>query len=402
MKRALFLFSAACLATLLVNCNNQNNKEPMEQVIEKSMSTAEEHAKNMAEVLMERDSLLPRTINKETGELVTSDSRWWTSGFFPGTLWYIYEFSGDKQLQKYAEEYTSRVEREKYTTDNHDVGFMLYCSFGNGLRITGNKNYNEVLETGSRSLITRYDENVGLIRSWDWNQEKWQYPVIIDNMMNLEMLMWTYKYTGDSTFYKIAVSHANKTLDHHFREDHSSYHVVSYDTITGIPHMKVTHQGAFDQSVWARGQAWGLYGYTMMYRETRMQRYLRKAKKIANLMIHHSNMPEDMVPYWDYLAPEIPNEPRDASAAAIMASALIELSEFTKGETREKYLQVAEKQLRTLASSEYLAKPGTNGNFILKHSVGSKPHNSEVDVPLTYADYYFVEALIRYRALMIN
>ncbi|PWE00389.1 glycoside hydrolase family 88 protein [Marinilabilia rubra] len=391
---------ALALFTGLLSCHQAPQQEPMEQVIKRSMKVAQQQSRAMAESLLERDQHLPRTINRETGELITSDSRWWTSGFFPGTLWYVYEYTNNDSIKELAEVYTQRVEREKFTTNNHDVGFMLYCSFGNGLRLTNYDQYPEVLITGSKSLSTRFDENVGLIRSWDFNKEQWQYPVIIDNMMNLELLMWTFKHTGDSTFYNIAVSHADKTLKNHFRNDFSSYHVVSYDTLTGHPHIKMTHQGASDSSLWARGQAWGLYGFTMMYRETGKERYLEQAQNIADLLINHPNLPEDKIPYWDFSAPNIPDEPRDASAAAVMASSLIELSQFSNKPAATQYLDVAEKQLRTLASPKYLAEPGTNGNFILKHSVGSKPHNSEVDVPLTYADYYFLEALLRFRELL--
>lgn len=383
-----------------LSCHQSPRKEPMDQVIERSIKVAHLQAQAMAESLLERDHLLPRTINKETGDLVTSDSRWWTSGFFPGTLWYIYEYTNNDSIKELAEIYTQRVEREKFTTNNHDVGFMLYCSFGNGLRLTQNDQYPEVLVTGSKSLSTRFNETIGAIRSWDFNKDQWQYPVIIDNMMNLELLMWTFKHTGDSAFYNIAVSHADKTLKHHYRDDYSCYHVVSYDTISGNPHAKVTWQGASDSSLWARGQVWGLYGFTMMYRETGKERYLEQAQNIADLLINHPNLPEDKIPYWDFSAPNIPNEPRDASAAAVMASALIELSQYSNKPSATQYLGIAEQQLRSLASPEYLAKPGTNGNFILNHSVGSKPHNSEVNVPLTYADYYFLEALLRYGELL--
>lgn len=394
MKRRTIILVFFC-AVFLASCSKK--EETMEQLIDRSLQTAITQAKAMAGTLSGQEGLFPRSINKETGELVTSDSRWWCSGFFPGTLWYLYEYSGDKALRSEAEQFTARIEKEKFNTGTHDLGFMLYCSFGNGLRLTNDTSYAGVLKTGSRSLITRFNPVVGLIRSWDSNKDKWQYPVIIDNMMNLEMLMWAFKNTGDSVFYKVAVSHADKTIANHFRDDNSSYHVVSYDTLTGVPHAKQTHQGASDASIWARGQAWGLYGYTMMYRETKKQEYLDQANKIAGLMINHSNFPADGIPYWDYLAPEIPGEPRDASAAAIMASALVELSGYVNEDLKKRYLGVAELQLKTLASPEYLAEPGSNGNFILKHSVGSKPHNSEVDVPLTYADYYFVEALMRYR-----
>jgi len=218
-------------------------------------------------------------------------------------------------------------------------------------------------------------------------------------MMNLELLMWAFNITGDSGYYNICVSHSDTTILNHYRPDYSSYHVVSYDTITGKVEVKQTHQGASDESVWSRGQSWGLYGFVVMYRETGLQRYLDHATHIADFLTGHPNMPDDMIPYWDYDAPGIPDAERDASAGAIMASALIELSKMADHESGERYRQVAETQLRSLASPSYMARLGENGNFILKHSVGSLPGNSEVDVPLTYADYYFIEALMRYRSL---
>jgi len=239
------------------------------------------------------------------------------------------------------------------------------------------------------------------IRSWDFtNNGKWQYPVIIDNMMNLELLTWASKTTGDNRFHDIAVTHANTTMENHFRDDYSCYHVVSYDTITGKPHIKMTHQGYADESAWARGQAWAIYGYTMMARETGSPEYLAQAKHIARFLMNHPNMPADKVPYWDFDAPNIPDAPRDASAAAIMASALIELSQLDKSDEAKSYLDFAEQQVRSLSSPEYLAEKGTNCNFVLKHSTGHLPGNSEVDVPLSYADYYYVEALMRLKKLI--
>ncbi|MBP8959557.1 MAG: glycoside hydrolase family 88 protein [Bacteroidales bacterium] len=367
------------------------------KIIKKSLSVAIGQYTAMAEIMKNKSDLLPRTIDKE-GNLVTSPSSWWTSGFFPGSLWYLYEYTGDEKFRQYAEEMTSRVEKEKYNKGTHDLGFMLYCSFGNGLRLTGEESYNEVLLTGARSLITRFKPKVGCIQSWN-SRSGWQCPVIIDNMMNLELPMWAFRKTGDSIYYKICVSHSDTTIKNHFRPDYSSWHVVSYDTITGKVEAKQTAQGYSDESAWARGQSWGLYGYTVMYRETKLERYLKQAKNIADFLINHPNLPEDKIPYWDYNAPNIPDELRDASAGAIMASALIELSGYVDQITAQKYLQVAEKQIRTLASPEYLAKVGENGHFILKHSVGSLPGKSEVDVPLTYADYYFIEAMLRYRNL---
>ena len=372
----------------------------MQKVIERSMEVAEQHIRNMVTVLDSQNDRLPRSFNPQTGELITSNSSWWCSGFFPGSLWHLYEYTKNDEFRKLAEQYTTRVENEQFNKGTHDLGFMIYCPFGNGLRLTGNATYQEIIVNASHSLCTRFNSKIGLIKSWEHNRDKWQYPVIIDNMMSLEMLMWAFKNTNDSTFYNVAIIHADNTIKHHFRPDYSTWHVVSYDTITGQPHVKQTHQGASDESMWARGEAWGLYGYTMMYRESEKKEYLNQAINIADLMIGHPNMPEDGIPYWDYNAPKIPNEERDASAGAIMASALIELSGYVDDARKIKYIEQAEKQIRMLASPEYLAEPNTNGNFIIKHCVGHKPGNSEIDVPLTYADYYFLEALLRYQKLL--
>jgi len=380
---------------MIISCSQE---KPLGKVIDESLDFSLKQYGLMTDVMKSMPGQLPRTIDSE-GKLITESSSWWTSGFYPGCLWYLYEYSNDPDLKGNAIEMSMRVEKEKYTTDNHDVGFILYCSFGNGLRLTGEESYNEILMTGARSLCTRFSPVTGCIQSWG-TTELWQCPVIVDNLMNLELLMWAFKHSGDSSFYRIATSHADVTMKNHYRPDHSAYHVVSYDTITGQVQVKATAQGAAAESVWARGQSWGLYGYTMMYRETGLKRYLDHAVNIADFLINHPNLPADKIPYWDYLAPEIPNARRDASAGSIMASALIELSGIVGGEKGNQYLKVAEIQLRSLSSPAYRAKPGENGNFILMHSVGSIPHNSEIDVPLTYADYYFIEALLRFRKIL--
>ncbi|MBP3516827.1 MAG: glycoside hydrolase family 88 protein [Parabacteroides sp.] len=373
-------------------------EEPLEVVIEKGLTRATEQALLMAKVLETEEGKLPKSI--KDGQLETSGYGWWCSGFYPGELWYLYENTPTPELKRYAELYTARVESAKNVTNNHDVGFMLNCSFGNGYRLTKNPAYKEVMLTGAHSLATRYKEHIGLIRSWDFNKQKWQYPVIIDNMMNLEFLTVVSRLSGDDTFRKIAVSHADKTMEHHFRPDYSCYHVVSYDTISGLPHVKQTHQGWADESAWSRGQAWALYGYTMMYRETGKKEYLGLANKIAAYLMNHPNMPEDKVPYWDFDMPEIPNTTRDASAAAIIASALVELSTVNRDTFGQKCWDMAEQQVRSLTSSAYLAEAGENCNFALKHSTGHFRGNIEVDVPLTYADYYYVEALMRMKRLL--
>ena len=335
----------------------------------------------------------PRTLDK--GELKMVASRDWTSGFFPGVLWYLYEFTGNDEWKAQATTFTANIEKEKLNSGTHDMGFKVYCSFGNGYRLTRNANYKEVIIESARTLSTRFRPITGTIRSWDHSGDKWAFPVIIDNMMNLELLFAATQLTGDSSFYKIAVIHANTTMKNHFRPDNSSYHVIEYDTLSGKVVKRNTHQGYAHESAWARGQAWGLYGYTMCYRFTHDNRYLEQAEKIAAFMLDHPNMPRDLVPYWDYNAPNIPNEERDVSAAAILASALYELSTYS---TRRSYRDKADKIIASLTNN-YRSKEGENKGFILLHSVGSKPGKSEVDVPLNYADYYYLEALLRSKKL---
>lgn len=390
--RAFTLFLAGLL--VIVSCNRPVS---MQKVADDALALSISQYTRMAEVMMDKPGLLPRTLDT-TGKLVTARSNWWTSGFVPGSLWYLYEYSGDEKLKGYAKEMTSRIEKEKNNKGTHDLGFMINCSFGNGLRVTGDPAYKDIMITGAYSLATRFRPLIGCIQSWN-SRNNWQCPVIIDNMMNLEFLMWAFRESGDSSFYRICVTHSDTTIKNHFRPDFSSYHVVSYDTITGRVEKKQTHQGAADESAWARGQVWGLYGFTTMYRDTRLERYLNQARNIAEFLINHPNMPSDGIPYWDFNAPGIPDALRDASAGAIMASALLELGEYVDVITAKKYRQFAEKQLRTLASPEYLAEEGENGNFILKHGVGHLPGKSEVDVPLTYGDYYFIEALLRLKNL---
>ena len=335
--------------------------------------------------------LNPRTYEKD--KMSFAGYKDWTCGFFPGSLWYMYELTNNVKFKEEAKFYTELLDKVQYRKDTHDLGFMLYCSYGNGYRLTGDENYKKVLITGSNSLMTRFHPEIGLIKSWDARKD-WEYPVIIDNMLNLEMLCEVSNITGNPSYKNGSVSHANKTLENHFRKDNSCFHVVNYDSISGKVISKVTHQGFSNSSSWARGQGWALYGYTMMYRETKDPTYLNQAKKVAEFILQHPRLPKDLIPYWDFDAPNIPNEPRDASAAALYASALIELSSFVK--EKNNYLRTAETILKNLSSPEYLANKGENGLFILKHSTGNWPAKKEIDVPLNYADYYYLEALGRY------
>jgi rhamnogalacturonyl hydrolase YesR len=322
---------------------------------------------------------------------------WWCSGFFGGSLWYIFEQTKDQKWKEAADKWTMAIEKEQFNTGTHDLGFMLYCPFGNGYRLTKNPKYKEIMLTGAKSLATRFDPKVGLIKSWN-NWKGFKYPVIVDNMMNLEFLFWAARESGNKEFYNISVTHADNTLKNHFRPDGSSYHVIAYGE-NGEVLKKGTHQGYADESAWARGQAWALYGYIDMYRETKDKKYLEQAEKIADFYLNNPNLPKDKIPYWDFNAPNIPNEERDASAGAITTSALFELSTYVGKAKSKTYFDAAEMMLESLTTPAYKANLGENNHFILKHSVGAKPLKSEIDVPLVYADYYFLEGLLRYQRL---
>ena len=343
----------------------------------------------------------PRSIEPD-GSLLMVPSKDWCSGFFPGELWYMYEYTKDEKWKKLAHRQTIILEREKLNRTTHDMGFKMYCSYGNGYRLTGDTIYRNVLIKSAKTLITRFNPVVGCIRSWDFdkmrydnpeNEPNWDFPVIIDNMLNLELLFWAAKETGDSAYYKVAVSHAETTLKNHFREDYSSYHVIDYDSKSGQVRQKNTHQGYKHESTWSRGQAWALYGYVLCYRETQKTEFLEQAKHVSDFIFTHPNLPKDLIPYWDYNAPDIPNEPRDVSAATCTASALYELSKYDK-ENAEKYVKWADTIIENITKS-YRADLNTHKGFLLLHSTGAKILGFEIDAPLVYADYYFLEALLR-------
>lgn len=325
----------------------------------------------------------------------------WCSGFFPGSLWYLGELTGDQDWSRLAADYTETLDSAQYLTWHHDVGFIIGSSYLNGYRLGGKEQYAPVVVNAAKSLATRFRPGAGVIQSWNvdkgWQSERgWACPVIIDNMMNLEIMFEATRLTGDSTFYDIAVSHANTTMAHHFRPDFSCYHVVDYDPATGDVRHRQTAQGYADESSWARGQAWALYGYTMCYRYTGDPNYIYQAIKVCDMIFNTPSMPDDLVPYWDYNAPNIPSEPRDASAAACTASALYELSTYLPGRG---YKELADKVVASLSSPAYRAATGENNHFLLMHSVGSIPHGHEIDVPINYADYYYLEALLRKKKL---
>ena len=332
----------------------------------------------------------PRTVRNDS--LILVAPRDWCSGFFPGNLWFLYELTGKNYWKEKAEFYTQKIESEKFNGGTHDLGFKMLGSFGNGWRLQANETYKTILLQSAKTLSTRFNPKTGVIRSWDHSRNKWDYPVIIDNMMNLELLFWAFKQTKDSSFYRIAVNHANTTMRNHFRPDFSSYHVVDYDVTTGFVKKKNTHQGYADESAWSRGQAWALYGYAVCYRETGDKKYLQLAENIAQFIFSHPRLPTDLIPFWDFDDPKIPNVPRDASAAAVTASALYQLAAL-KSQHAKNYIRKAEKIIESLSSSNYLANLGSNHGFLLKHSTGGLPNGFEIDAPIVYADYYFLEAL---------
>ena len=390
MKNKLLL--AVGSMALLTACDASKGNEM--EWFDHAVKTAGHQLLYMAEQLKNEPdtACFPRSIKE--GKYRLEHPTDWTSGFYPGSMWLAYELTGDEALAKEARKYTNRLQDMQYYTGNHDLGFMMFCSYGQGIRLKPEPTDSLILIHSSESLCSRFRPEVGLIRSWDFGD--WSYPVIIDNMMNLELLFEATALSGDSIFYNIAVKHADTTMAHHFRPDNSCYHVVDYDPETGEVRKRQTAQGYADESAWARGQAWALYGYTTCYRYTKDKKYLDQAQKVYNFIFNNKNMPEDLIPYWDYDAPNIPNEPRDASAAACTASALYELNGYLPG---NHYKAPADKIMESLGSPAYRAKVGTNGNFILMHSVGSIPHGQEIDVPLNYADYYFLEGLMRKRDL---
>lgn len=389
---------------------------PKKELIRKDFSLAEKQYKLMLKTSTDLTQF-PRTTKKD-GTVKGTDVWDWTGGFFPGGLWYIYEYTQNPEWKAAATKWTEALAQGQFLTQHHDVGFVMYCSYGNAMRLEKDpvklQKYRKILIQSAESALTRFDPKVGLIKSWQakksWdNKTTWQYPVIIDNMMNLEMLCYVSKITGNPKYKDVAVSHALNTIKNHFRADYSTYHVVDYAP-GGVALHQQTNQGFSDNSTWSRGQGWAIYGFTMMYRETQDKRFLEAAEKAADFYLNHPNLPTDKIPYWDfnvgqkgytpdwdYASRKLSYIPRDASAGALVSSGLLELSTFSKNGSQ--YFKSAEQMLQSLSGEGYLAKPGSNSGFILKHSVGSFPHNSEIDVPLIYADYYFLEALLRYQKL---
>lgn len=344
-------------------------------------------------------SMIPRNIEN-------SDTVWacreakpeeWCSGFWPGILWYDYQNTGDEKIRKEAENYTASLGYiSEIPAYDHDLGFLMNCSYGNQYRLTNDENSKKILLASADSLATLYNPKVGTILSWPRNVEMLGgHNTIMDNMINLELLYWAANNGGSDSLRTIATTHAETTMKHHFRPDGTCFHVAVYDGDTGEFIRGITHQGYCDNSTWARGQAWAVYGYTMVYRETKDPKFLDFACKVTDAYL--SRLPDDMIPYWDFDDPGIPEAPRDASAASIVASALLELDNYCTDEHHGKYRQAAEDMLASLGSESYRSAPAKDS--FLDHSTGHKPAGSEIDASIVYADYYYIEALLRLKNL---
>ncbi len=409
MKRILAVAAAICITQTSFR-SQQSEKD----FVKSNFEYAGVQLKKMLAETGNGSRSFPRTTDKN-GKLAGTSMYDWTPGFFPGSLWMTADFNKDQALERSAVEWTEKLEPLKFYTQNHDLGFMMYCSFGNAYQRTHKKAYRDVLIQSAKSLCTRYNPAVGCIKSWNafrsWHgNTTYHFPVIIDNMMNLELLFFASKETGDTMYRHIAISHALNTMKNQIRSDYSSYHVVCYDSLSPKVVGRETAQGYADNSTWSRGQSWGIYGFTMCYRETKDKRFLKTAVGMADWYINNKNLPADKVPYWDFnvgqpgytpgvnsRALKMQTVPRDASAAAVTASALLELARYVEAHKANEYRSVALQIIHALSGPDYKATPGTNGGFLLKHCVGSIPHGSEVDAPLVYADYYYLEALKRYQ-----
>ena len=396
--RIINLLVVTLLAVCFLSCSREKENTLLDINSELNYCDNQIH-KTLREI--EGRNMMPRNIPDSLTHwnLVPIAISEWTVGFWPGILWYNYENTKSESDKEAAIFYTGLLESlTKLPAYDHDLGFQLFCSYGNAYRLTGNEEYRRIVLNAADTLATLYNPKVGTMLSWPREVEpnNWPHNTIIDNLINLEMLYWAAKNGGDKKLYDIATKHAETTMKYHFREDGSNYHVVVYDTITGDFIKGVTHQGYGDSTLWARGQAWAIYGYTFVYRETGDKKFLRFAEKLTDLYL--SRLPEnESVPYWDFDAPNIPNEPKDASAAAIVASALLELCLLEDNpEKAAEYKQAAINMLIELSSEKYQSRD-LKPSFLL-HSTGHRPNGSEVDASINYADYYYIEALMRYKA----
>ncbi|TKG95751.1 glucuronyl hydrolase [Puteibacter caeruleilacunae] len=392
----------------LIGCNSSNSK-----IYQKTAKIANiQYGK-----LIEKEggnNKMPRTLDRD-GTIKTYGIHSWASGFLPGNFWYLYELTQDDFWKDQAIIWTQKLNGIQHNINSHAIGFQTISSFYNANRLLKNDIYTTEIIKAADGLLHRYNNTVGCIKSWNYSRglergQEWFYPVVIDNMATLELLFVASKLTGQPKYKDIAIKHARTTMSNHYRDDYSSYHIIDYNAKTGNVLDKATYHGISTHSSWARGQAWGLYGFTLCYRETKDEKFLDFAEHIASFIMNHPNTPEDRVPYWDYnlgkegFTPTWPYDKneynknyQDAASAAIIASALFELS--TLSENSAQYYGYANQLIQTLSSSKYMASKSEDNYFLLKHSVGNFPRHDAIDLPTSYADYYFLEALCRKRKI---
>ena len=393
-RKTAILFAACC--TFFLSCADPDG-ETVETDVRKQLDYCCSQARKTLSGIPSAD-LIPNSVAPDDPQWQYVRPGAWTSGFWPGQLWYLYEYTHDEfWLDKATEVSRNMIPLGYRDARTHDIGFIMTTSLGNGWRLTHRPEYRDAMLHAADSLARLFNPTVGTILSWPHMVRKmgWPHNTIIDNLMNLELLFWASRNGGGRHLYDIAVKHAETTMENHFREDWSCWHVAVYDSVTGEFIKGCTHQGYSDTSMWARGQAWAIYGYTMIYRETMDKRFLDVAVAAADAYLER--LPEDMVPYWDFDAPDDALY-KDASAAAVTASALIELSSFLEDGISGKYLGAAIEMIESLSGDKYVS--GDANSAFLLHSTGHFPAGSEIDYSISYADYYYLEALIRLRTLL--
>jgi len=330
-------------------------------------------------------TLHPSYTDPETGKWVAEhmNREEWTSGFFAGSLWKMYQITGEEKWRNAATDWTADLEPMSLKASDHDTGFRIFTSYGSGFLLTDNLSYSRTILRGAQTLATRFDPDISAIKSWDWIGN---FPVIIDNLMNLEILFWAARESGNNELYNIALAHAETSLEHHIRDDGSSYHIVDFDE-NGDVIWKDTRQGYGPESVWARGQAWAIYGFSMIYRYTGEQKFLDASEKASAWFI--DNLSDDFVPIYDFLEPVPSVQTKDASAAAIAASGFLELYTVTG---KNIYFNTAVNILNSLSTESYSTLADSQ-NSVLKRST---LHRGKGRLGTSYADYYYLEAIVRY------
>ncbi|HEY65422.1 MAG TPA: glucuronyl hydrolase [Caldilineae bacterium] len=355
---------------------------------ERPLREALDHAIARITQLMEKAIGFPQAT--EHGRWRYTEDGGWTGGFWPGRLWLAYLVTEEGRYATAAREWCVRLAPREFDTTTHDLGFLFYPSYVTGYRLTDERALRYGALAAAETLTRRFNPKGNFIQAWGpLDDPRRRGRTIVDTMMNLDLLFWATTQTGENRFSDIAVRHARTCQTHHVRPDGSTAHVYDFNPDTGEPIGQNTHQGYSPTSCWSRGQAWAIYGFTTCYRRTGDEAFLATARKLADWFIAH--LPEDHVPYWDFNAPDIPNEVRDSSAAAIAACGLLDLA-IAAGEPR--YREAGLEILTSLAT-HYTSRDHPEEEGILLHATGAKPLGREIDVSLTYGDYYFVEGLLR-------